>query len=238
MNLKLPSSSTTSTVDGADFECAAVPWLASFSPPQGRARGLSADVALTCQSGSANPCALVAICHARHTTSPRYVVQGFAMIEGNVNASLAPPEGTDELRDYLDAVKRALDVRSDADLARILEVPPATFASWKSRGAVPTAYARWFEEELPSRLFHQWRYRLPLGGRMQVASTLRALRALKAESSLGGDWNSALLFGGLAAISGTLMSKLGEPVEHDVALDAIAGVLVDAVHKYGSAELT
>jgi len=69
---------------------------------------------------------------------------------------IRPPEGVEPLSRYLAAVGRALGVASDAQLARILNVPPPTIASWKRRGNIPPDRVGWFAESLIPKIARTW----------------------------------------------------------------------------------
>lgn len=74
---------------------------------------------------------------------------------GKVNAfdaHMEPPTGGAAVCDYLAAVCRALNLRSDSALARMMGVAPSTLGSWKTRGAVPEEHAAWFRNNLISKI--------------------------------------------------------------------------------------
>jgi hypothetical protein len=92
----------------------------------------------------------------------------------SLTAALAPPQGGAAMAVYLAAAVRALGGRSDADLARIIGVSPATVASWKSRGAVPEDRAAWFTANLV-RSIAERRSDLPQVGTTARVAVIEAL---------------------------------------------------------------
>lgn len=77
------------------------------------------------------------------------------MIESKVNAfnaKLMPPSGVHEVGRYLNAASRALRVKSDSELSRLIGVAPSTLASWKARGSIPSEHSDWFRANLIGKI--------------------------------------------------------------------------------------
>ena len=78
------------------------------------------------------------------------VLQSFA-------SAMLPPSGVAALASYIAAAVRAVGVKSDAELARSLGIPPTHIANWKRRGEVPAEQHRWLSQTLLARILHSKR---------------------------------------------------------------------------------
>lgn len=159
--------------------------------------------------------------------------ENIAMDKRKVNAFIAwlsPPTGREALTAYLAAVVEALGERSDADLARVLELPASTIASWKLRGAVPAERRGWFVHELPRAIAGRWIDRFPKRYGMSLYATLVYLRRSNLDPfGSGGDAIHAVsdALGGILAIATLLVKTGGERVLLDD--DEFANLVADAL---------
>lgn len=163
-----------------------------------------------------------------------------AMKINAVIALLAPPGGATALERYFAALLKALGVRSDAELAKLVGVPAATLASWKRRGAVPQDQERWFTSEMIRMVFNAWRTALP--PRPSDYARASAIEVLK---RAGGDplelrdpsnVLTAWALGGLLALGDFRIavdpdrSWLAQPDDAIVAI--VANFLIDCIAGY------
>jgi hypothetical protein len=139
-------------------------------------------------------------------------------------AYLRPPEGVEALSRYLSAALKALNLRSDAQLAALLSIPASTVASWKRRGVVPDDRAEWLADNLLARMSHAWT------GLPQVGTTARAA-VVELLVRTGGDpmglspfprSSTARSLGGLLALAEFLASQTGTPAQLFKSDDALA----------------
>lgn len=117
---------------------------------------------------------------------------------------LSPPVGVSELTAYLRSAARAVGARSDADLAKVMQVPTSTIANWKRRGVVSESGREWFGSNFILEVATASSMHLPS---VEVAAVEAVLRVVIEE---GGNpirvkhdptFATALSFGGMLAWS-------------------------------------
>lgn len=116
-------------------------------------------------------------------------------------ASLDASDANRSLGSFLYEAADALDLRSDADLARIMKVSPVTLASWKRRNKLPPEQVKWFQTVFPTLVFDRGKSSLPSYSSTAVKHALAAIsRYYGASFSEPESLNDAAnAFGGLIA---------------------------------------
>lgn len=150
-------------------------------------------------------------------------------------ALLRPPVG-EALPRWLDAAVKALKLRSDAELARDLGIPPATLASWKRRGSVSQEVETWFEREFVRRVLSQWHGQFPTTGDLPVMCVLELYRrtACNPWRAEDGLYVSANATGGLIALANFLLAVDGQTISgtDNEATSRIADILADITDSF------
>jgi len=74
-----------------------------------------------------------------------------AILEEGISAlvdAVSPQIYVQSVGKYLSAVARALKLKNDASLCKVMGVHASTFASWKARGDIPERHRVWLRENL------------------------------------------------------------------------------------------
>lgn len=141
-----------------------------------------------------------------------------AMKVNSFVASLDPSDANRDLDTFLYEASNALNLKSDADLARTMLVSPATFASWKRRNRLPTEQARWFQNVFPAMVFDRWRNSIPPYAARAVEYVLPSINLFYGDR-LGNKEclrDAAAAFGGLIAFVPIIANTHIDPATDEV----------------------
>lgn len=157
-------------------------------------------------------------------------------------ACIAPPNDPSAIGSYFDDALKALGLRSGAELAARLGVAPATFASWKSRGAVPQSHISWFTEVFVLQVFMAWRDRVPHSGDLPLACVIALLRRNDCNpfrTEADADVVTAHGLGGLTALASFLLGRQRELTAEldNVVAGVVASQLEECISLHGSSLL-
>lgn len=131
---------------------------------------------------------------------------------------LSPPAEVGALALYLRAVARSVGARSDAELARIMDVPTSAIANWKRRGSVSDQGRQWFVGRLIRAIGEGSSEAMPKTELGAVAAVLDVVgRAAGDPLRIGGvnaPFANAMAFGGVLALAQLVVSllRLTEPL--------------------------
>lgn len=167
------------------------------------------------------------------------------MVATKVNAFIATLDPSDENRDlgsFVFEACNALGLSADAELARLMMVSPATFASWKRRGKLPKEQVRWFQTVFPPLVFNRWRSSMPQCPNKSVEYVLSAIHHFYNSKLSDPQYirDAAFAFGGLLAFV-TLFSSTYFDERNDQAVyvsdDLIVGLLIAALEWRSTQEI-